>query len=94
MERPKKTLNQSSLLLPAYSGVSPNDKKDGDAFARVRFVRYADLKARGISYSNVHLLKLEADGKFPRRVFLSPARVVWIESEIDDYIARCIAARG
>lgn len=59
----------------------------------VRFLRHSDLKARGISYSNVHLLRLEADGKFPKRVFLSPARVVWIEAEIDGYIARCIAAR-
>lgn len=53
-----------------------------------------DLRFRGIHYSNVHLLRLEAEGKFPRRVYLSPARVVWIEHEIDEYVARCIAARG
>jgi prophage regulatory protein len=52
-----------------------------------------DLRMRGIDYSNVHLLRLEADGKFPRRVYLSPARVAWIETEIDEHIARCIAAR-
>jgi prophage regulatory protein len=59
----------------------------------MRFLQYADLKARGISYSKVHLLRLEADGKFPGRVYLSPARAVWIEAEVDAYIARCVAAR-
>ena len=62
--------------------------------AQTRFLSRNDLKAKGIHYSNVHLLRLENDGKFPRRIYLSPARVAWIESEIDDYIARCIAARG
>jgi prophage regulatory protein len=59
----------------------------------VRVLSRANLSERGISYSAVHLLRLEADGKFPRRLYLSPARVAWIESEIDDYLARCIAAR-
>jgi predicted DNA-binding transcriptional regulator AlpA len=61
--------------------------------AQTKFLSRSDLKTRGIRYSNVHLLRLESDGKFPQRVYLSPARVVWIQSEIDDYIARCIAAR-
>jgi prophage regulatory protein len=60
----------------------------------IRFLSRDDLRARGIRYSNVHLLRLEADGKFPERVYLSPSRVVWIESEIDEYVARCIKARG
>jgi predicted DNA-binding transcriptional regulator AlpA len=42
----------------------------------------------------VHLLRLEAEGKFPKRLYLSPARVAWVENEIDDYLDRCIAARG
>jgi predicted DNA-binding transcriptional regulator AlpA len=58
------------------------------------FITRGDLRARGIRYSNVHLLRLEADGKFPKRVYLSPARVVWVAAEIDEYVARCIAARG
>jgi predicted DNA-binding transcriptional regulator AlpA len=58
------------------------------------FLSRSDLGARGIHYSNVHLLRLEAEGKFPQRVYLSPARAVWILSEIDEYIVRCIAARG
>jgi prophage regulatory protein len=53
-----------------------------------------DLKNLGIDYCNVHLLRLEAEGKFPKRLYLSPARVAWVESEILDYLTRCIAARG
>jgi prophage regulatory protein len=53
-----------------------------------------DLKNLGIDYCNVHLLRLEAEGKFPKRLYLSPARVAWVESEILEYLTRCIAARG
>jgi prophage regulatory protein len=53
-----------------------------------------ELKRLGINYSNVHMLRLEATGKMPKRVYLTPGRVAWIESEILDYLARCIAARG
>jgi prophage regulatory protein len=60
----------------------------------VRLVSRAGLEERGFSHSPVHQLRLEAEGKFPRRIYLSPARVAWIESEIDDHIARCLAARG
>jgi predicted DNA-binding transcriptional regulator AlpA len=59
-----------------------------------RLLSREDLKQLGISYSNVHMLRLEAEGKMPKRVYLSPARVVYIESEILEYIARCIDARG
>lgn len=59
----------------------------------LRLLSREDLKLLGISYSNVHLLRLEELGKFPRRMFLSPARVAWIESEVRAYIDRCIAGR-
>jgi predicted DNA-binding transcriptional regulator AlpA len=52
------------------------------------------LKHLGIDYCNVHLLRLEAEGKFPKRFYLSPARVAWVESEILEYLARCVAARA
>jgi prophage regulatory protein len=53
-----------------------------------------DLRKRGIRFSNPHMLRLEQQEKFPRRIYLSPARVAWIESEVLEYIARCVAARG
>ena len=60
----------------------------------LRFLRKQDLRDMGVEYCNVHLLRLEADGKFPKRVYLSPARVVWIKAEVEQYLSRCIAARG
>jgi prophage regulatory protein len=53
-----------------------------------------DLKRLGVKYSNVHMLRLEEMGKMPKRIYLSPGRVAWIESEILDYLNRCIAARA
>jgi len=53
-----------------------------------------DLKRLGISYSNVHALRLEAEGKLPKRIYLSPGRVAWREREVHAYLQRCIAARG
>lgn len=60
----------------------------------IEFVDKKWLAGHGITYSSVHLLRLEADRKFPKRVYLSPGRVVWIKAEVDAHIARCIAARG
>jgi len=52
------------------------------------------LEDLGIDYSNVHLLRLEEEGKFPKRLYLSPARAAWVEAEIMEYLARCVAARA
>jgi prophage regulatory protein len=93
MDSPQNKVPQSSRQLSRQNDF-PTMVNDDHTLTPVRFLRYADLKARGIHYSNVHLLKLESDGKFPKRVYLSPSRVVWIEAEIEAYVARCIAARG
>jgi predicted DNA-binding transcriptional regulator AlpA len=60
----------------------------------MKFLSREDLQRLGIKYSNIHMLRLEAMGKMPKRVYLSPGRVAYIESEILDYLARCVAARG
>lgn len=54
----------------------------------------ADLKARGIAYSNPHMISLERRGLFPCRVTLSPAKVAWVEAEIDEWLNRRIASRS
>jgi prophage regulatory protein len=59
----------------------------------MRLLDYQDLRAKGIKYSRVHLWRLEAAGKFPRRVRLSPARHAWIEDEIDDHLESLVAAQ-
>ncbi|MEJ6011417.1 helix-turn-helix transcriptional regulator [Novosphingobium aquae] len=46
-----------------------------------------------VLYSPAHIARLEADGRFPKRVVLGPSRVGWLESEIDDWIASMVAKR-
>lgn len=45
----------------------------------------------GLSKTSIY--RLEAQGKFPRRVSLTQSRVAWVEHEIDAYIASRMAAR-
>ena len=51
------------------------------------------LRAKGVSYSNVHLLRLEPAGKFPKRFNLTENRVAWLEEEIDAWIRERVTAR-
>jgi prophage regulatory protein len=39
-----------------------------------------------IPYSDVHIRRLEKKGEFPRRVHLGPGRVVWMESEVVEWL--------
>jgi len=59
----------------------------------VQLLNRRDLKAFGISLSNTQLLRLEALNRFPRRVYISAARVAWIRSEIDEWLAARSAER-
>jgi prophage regulatory protein len=54
---------------------------------------YDNLQSKGINYSKIQLRRKERVGTFPQRVQLSPSRVAWVESEIDEWIAQYIAAR-
>jgi prophage regulatory protein len=56
-------------------------------------VPYDALKAKGITFSKMHIWRLEKAGKFPVHVQVSAQRIAWVESEIDDWIADRIAAR-
>lgn len=54
------------------------------------------LKAKGVPFSNPHLLELEAAGRFPRRLYLGEkgkGRVAWVESEVDAWLLDRIAER-
>lgn len=46
-----------------------------------------------VPLSRMHVGRLEAAGKFPKRVRYSQNRVGWIEEEIDDWIAERINQR-
>lgn len=41
-----------------------------------------------VPLSDRHILDLEKEGKFPTRIVLSARSVAWVESEIDDWIAK------
>jgi prophage regulatory protein len=59
-----------------------------------RLLCYSDLRdKKGISLSRCQLWRLEKQGKFPRRVSISPSRHAWLEHEIDAHIEALVAAR-
>ena len=50
-----------------------------------RWLTYDELKTlKGISYSRIHLKRLEDAGKFPKRV-KTGARIYWNEHQIDEW---------
>jgi prophage regulatory protein len=46
-----------------------------------------------VLYSPQHIARLEAAGKFPKRVKLGQCRVGWVEQEVQDWITARIAER-
>src|SRR5262249_15802045 len=68
---------------------APPTKDDswGQLFSR------ADLKNLGVSYSNPHLIKLEREGRFPKRLVLSPGKVAWFRREVIAWIEAKAAER-
>ena len=58
-----------------------------------RLIPHDSLAAKGITYSKPHLWRKEKDVTFPRRVPIGANRYAYVESEIDEYISKMIAAR-
>jgi prophage regulatory protein len=63
-------------------GKSMNDETD-----RPLLVTRDDLKRMGITLSNTTLLRLEARGRFPRRVRIGGTTVAWLMSQLSDWLA-------
>ena len=62
----------------------------------MRIITFKDLQAqKGIPFSREHLRRLEAGGRFPKRVRLTEGGDYYgyIEKEIDEYLAARAAAR-
>jgi prophage regulatory protein len=59
-----------------------------------RLLSYADLKARGIKFSRVHLKRLEDAGDFPRHINLGENAIAWFEDEIDSLLEAKAAERS
>lgn len=58
-----------------------------------RILIFPELADHGIRTSRRQVDRLEAAGKFPRRVQISPGRVGWLSQEIAAHIAAKIANR-
>jgi prophage regulatory protein len=46
-----------------------------------------------VLYSPAHIARLEANGKFPKRVQIGSGRVGWVDREVEDWIHARIAER-
>lgn len=46
-----------------------------------------------VPYTPQHILRLEKEGKFPRRVQVGPNRVAWVEAEVEAWVAARVAER-
>jgi prophage regulatory protein len=51
-----------------------------------RLFNIKELPSLGITYSRMHLSRLEREGQFPRRIQISAHRVAWLESELRSWI--------
>jgi prophage regulatory protein len=51
-----------------------------------RLVIRQELPSFGVHFSKAHLLRLEKEGRFPRRIQVSAQRVAWLESELRNWI--------
>jgi prophage regulatory protein len=58
----------------------------------VRILDKRALRAKGVLYSNVHLLRLERADKFPQRFNLGDNRVAWLEEDVDRWIRERVTA--
>jgi prophage regulatory protein len=56
---------------------------------------FRELKStHNIPYSRRHIDRLEAAGKFPKRVPVGERRVAWVASEFEAYVDSLIAKRS
>lgn len=46
-----------------------------------------DLREKGLPFGMSHLRRLWQKGEFPKPIKLSERKLVWIESEIEAYVA-------
>ena len=58
-----------------------------------KFLTFAELKEHGIMVGRRQIDRLEAQGLFPKRVHLSPSRIVWVAAEVEAHIKAKLKAR-
>lgn len=60
---------------------------------RPRLTLYPGLASLGVPYSKRQLARLEAEGRFPRRVPIGDKTTAWVTAEVIAHVDRWIAAR-
>lgn len=68
------------------------DKSDTERAASKRILRFPQVRER-VTYSRMHVDRLEKAGKFPKRIRLGDNAVGWFESEIDAWVEAKAAQR-
>lgn len=58
----------------------------------MRLLSKKEVRAK-VLYSPAHIARLEAAGKFPKRVQIGPGRVGWVEQEVEDWLLALVARR-
>jgi prophage regulatory protein len=58
-----------------------------------KLLLFPELRERGVPLGRRHVDRLEAEGKFPRRVPIGMRRVGWVAAEVDDWVNAAISAR-
>ena len=59
----------------------------------MKLLDHQGLRDRGIPYDRSHLWRLCKKGEFPKPVPLGANRIAWLESEIEAWIKKRVAAR-
>jgi prophage regulatory protein len=59
----------------------------------VKFLRYPELRQRGIPFSRQHVANLAKVGRFPKGVNIGEKTLVYVESEVEAWAAERIAER-
>ncbi|MBR0852756.1 AlpA family phage regulatory protein, partial [Bradyrhizobium diazoefficiens] len=91
--QPRSTTNRRAITTFIQRGGTPLHGRGSLSRCR-RQEGYHDLPRGGRSLGRRHIDRLEAEGKFPRRVPIAQQRVAWVASEIDEFAESRIAKRS
>ncbi|MCK1589129.1 MULTISPECIES: AlpA family phage regulatory protein [unclassified Bradyrhizobium] len=58
-----------------------------------KLLLFPELHDHGVPFGRRYIDRLEAEGKFPRRVPIGAKRVGWVTDEVDDWVSAAIARR-
>ena len=59
-----------------------------------KLLSFPELREHGVLLGRRHVDRLEAEGKFPKRVPIGMRRVGWVTTEIQGWVDAAISARA